>query len=836
MPDQTSEITLGGVQVVVMNPADYPLAANLPGGLSANSFRCPVGESFGEGYLLLFRDELENKLSRGGPYPLVFNAGESVELKRVWVRTAHRVNYGGDPDDPAAVYLAHVVDCRYFLKWTSSARMWNVRNLSGADPNRKYFRETVPALETPWTWAQVLSQLWADCGLAGFPGIQGAGGFADDDLVIQGGNAWRFLNACVSKLGRTVAYNPIRDAFTLPLLVRDSEPLDRDVAASGLLFDARPYGSSACIAPEYIRIIFQKKWEDYGSEPDSDAEKNWLADAIYRIDIPTGIAGSIGGTVQTLWASAPAMVKHKTKDNIVNGGELNGIAQRMAAAWLYENAGDRLARANVIVNGSRAKWLPGESIREVIWRSDGDGLVTEIVKYPGLPTEGERGGEREFDTFSENDLGRKTTPNYPRLPNIVQIDDQSAAAGASIKPTKEGLHPGRVWRFVEGKPQKQEECWIQFVNSWDTKKGDIEGTNGEFYGPARLSGREESGGQRKPLYVVRRDSDSEGIIRFRLKEDLETGKSAKAVRIVKAANGYQEKEAIRVFDWYTTPRGMWQAKETPGYGLMTEGFAMRREVQPAAVAGVAPPPEYDVVWMETYAWTIEFELVQNMAGGDLAAGKGNVGRAMVLSAYEQGKDPSDANGRVLVFDDQILFPYALKGCRGIATRSEFGPFQPYYKIVQCQQQGFLATAELYESTCTAVVPGGAVKIKKETFFITTFSPFNAYPVPIPEEVDNPYKHSAPENFKVSLRFKPAIAAGGAGGLGRWIIDDIEKRELQPVTGNRIEGMCFKEDLQLIATEFCAPDTDRTWHCGTNCTGEDMGGDDEGGGGGSGSGA
>lgn len=806
MPDQSTGIEIAGIPVVAFDPLKYPLAQNL-----ANGFRCPVGFDHGEGHVLLFRSDLESL--GAGPFELRLAADEPVVIKKVWIHSAHRVNYGGSPDDPSAVYLARLVDRRFFLRWSSCSRLWNVRNLSGGDPNRKYYRETVPALETPWKWSQILSQLWSDCGLGAFPGVQGDNGNGDDDLIVQGRNAWQFFNQCLSRLGRVVAYDPIADLFTLPRLVRDASPLDKDVER--LLFDARPYSSAACSAPEYIRVSFSKKWEDYGSENDSDAESNWIAAATHSIDIPTGVPGAIAGTVLTLWASAPAMIKHKTKNAISNGGELSAIANRMAAAWLFENAGDRLSRANLIVNGARAKWLPGESIREVVWRNYGDGLVTEILKYPGLPTDAAAaGGVSGFDTFSENDLGRKTTPNYPRVPNIVQIDDPQSADGASRKATENGLHPGYVWRFVEGRAQKQEKCWIQFVDGWDSKKGDVDAINKEFYS-GRLEGREEYAGERLPLYVAKRGSDSEGIVRFRLKEDLATGKDARAVRLVRIAGGYAEREAIRVFDWYTTPRGMWQAKSEPGYQLVTEGFAMRRESQP----GANELPEFDIVWMETFAWTVEFELRQKLAGANGV--NGNVAKALVLKAYEQGKDPSNDDGDVLVFDDSLLFPYGMAGCRGIATRSEHEPLQPYYKIVQCQQMGFLATAELYEDMCTTMP---TVKIKKNTFLITTFSPFNAYPDPIPEEVLNTFAHAAPQNYLVSLRYDH--------NQRRWIVDDVLHRYTRQVMTNFVAGMCFKDTAIGVAAESCEIAGGQTWHCGTDCAGVAMGGDDiiEGGGG------
>jgi hypothetical protein len=163
-------------------------------------------------------------------------------------------------------------------------------------------------------------------------------------------------------------------------------------------------------------------------------------------------------------------------------------------------------------------------------------------------------------------------------------------------------------------------------------------------------------------------------IRFRLTANLDTGSNAAAVRLTYDGANYVAGNAIQVFDFQglsptgSAGRGMFQAASG------AEGWAVRREVP--VVAG---REEYEVVWMEQYAWAIEFTLTSTFTAG--------VATATVDASWMQGISPG---ATVSVHDDQGNFTSAAVGDKGTALRTEYAtptaPAVPYYKVV------FLPTA------------------------------------------------------------------------------------------------------------------------------------------------
>lgn len=156
------------------------------------------------------------------------------------------------------------------------------------------------------------------------------------------------------------------------------------------------------------------------------------------------------------------------------------------------------------------------------------------------------------------------------------------------------------------------------------------------------------------------------VRRFRLTENLSTGESAAAVILKDSAGVYTEGEAITVFDHYeettTLPRGMFQAVAP------MEGYCVLRESPASGLQG-------DIIWMEQYAWAIEFTLTSAFSGGTATA--------TVDTSWGQGSAPGSS---VTVHDDQDNYSWAAVGDKGVAWRSEYAaegtPETPYYKVIE----------------------------------------------------------------------------------------------------------------------------------------------------------
>jgi hypothetical protein len=153
-------------------------------------------------------------------------------------------------------------------------------------------------------------------------------------------------------------------------------------------------------------------------------------------------------------------------------------------------------------------------------------------------------------------------------------------------------------------------CWILFVDDFDNNSGNLASTQGEYYGPARLSGVSSVSVSMLPVYVVRRglqSTDASQTVVFQLTSTLAlTGVASAQICYIDPVLGEYSAstapaDAIAVVDLYRTI-GEWQG--AVGY----KGIGRRRA-----------DSKYDVIWMERPALFTEATLAQDMQGSSTTA-------------------------------------------------------------------------------------------------------------------------------------------------------------------------------------------------------------------------
>ena len=175
--------------------------------------------------------------------------------------------------------------------------------------------------------------------------------------------------------------------------------------------------------------------------------------------------------------SLPAHRNHVKADNNIHIHKVTSAEEMLAAAQHHFQTSKIIIFAAAV-----ADYAPSEKRPEKMAKSDND-LVLRLCPTP--------------------DIARKTYPNYPRLPNIVQVDDTGSGTGADVTPNGDGLFRGHVARWVAGSLDILEDCWIRFVDDHDNNNGSVTVTNQDyFYG--RLSGVETSGGTQLAIYLTRK--------------------------------------------------------------------------------------------------------------------------------------------------------------------------------------------------------------------------------------------------------------------------------------------------------------------------------------------
>lgn len=502
MADVQSEVRLNDRLCTVPTPS---LIAALPTHQRPNSYTCPLGRPHGTAWVLMLRGDIDAIIGDAS-FTLTMKAefendDEQLTIPSLTWKRATRLNIGG-PEDTNAPYLIELVDQRWQLERFSSTEliMANIRSAAQASD---YLTGTAGS------WNDFIQALWESMPiLGGYPGgITGTS--VPEGYDVRNENPWPLLNTLLANLGKAIKYNPLTATFSIVTIIASGQTIP-DGYQERLHRDTEIIEHNATRAPATIRVAFNRWYKNYGQEQDTEIDGWQSNDASEIIDVATGVAGAVPGTVLVLWDDLYATLdQDNTEDNIA---AYTARANARAAAWLADASIDQ-AQTNYI--GFLSDVLPGPRFKSVQWRQLGTGPETILVAAPGQLTSAyERmsgDGSTAPEELTSPDLSRRTFPNYPRLINTVQVNDGSELTDL-IDPNSDNMFAGFVTR-VEGQITaagagvlaEKEACWIRFVDEHDTNLGDVKAKNLDFF-TGRLSGSADSSGSVRPLYVARRGS------------------------------------------------------------------------------------------------------------------------------------------------------------------------------------------------------------------------------------------------------------------------------------------------------------------------------------------
>jgi hypothetical protein len=511
---QSTAVSLDGHPCVVPDAIRFPQAARL-----ANSYWCPLGPAAGRAWVLLLGEHLANIRDANQTFhTLRFRTrrpgepdDEATFASLLFVKSQRLTP--GEKENPAALHLVELADKRLLVEQFSDTGnlQFNVRSYA---QGTAYLQETAG-----YTWSTAAEAIWNTMAgvLGSYPGLPD--GYAPDgvpeNMRFIGVGAWRALHQFLLKIGCTVAYDPHATQFRIVRLGGDQTDLPETIAGGEKLLDAETLETGSAKFPATIRVYFHSHHRSHGQERDTEPADNWsYSGGGAFLDVLTGAPAAQPGTVLALWDDLPYLLDENNAPS--NASELAARALARATDWLNDQAvsGRRMHRVFPrMVTSVR----PGSQIKAVLWRAWGPeagGTATEIVSHPGFPSR-VTGGSSLADglawdaatysgeNFAPPDLARRTYPAFPRLPNIVQIDDSSAQAGQVVSPNADNLFPARLRRWVAGSLATLGDCWVRFVDEHDAASGNVKVKNKDAF-LARLSGIETSGGQQLPIYLARR--------------------------------------------------------------------------------------------------------------------------------------------------------------------------------------------------------------------------------------------------------------------------------------------------------------------------------------------
>lgn len=548
MPSISTSITIGQYPAIL---ADQATIAGTLAWNRANSIFCPLGPAPTRAWFLMLKRDLDSLSSGTGAktaHTITWSQltdgdkrATQHQFKGFYLAGSTRVLHGG-VGDPLALHLVEFTDARGII-----ARMSDTNSLHANV--RSYANDTDYLDGTEgYTWTSLLSELWGLCpGLGAYPGLPV--GFAPDGVPQNtrfiGVNAWHALCAVLDKLDCAVCHDPLADAGSNYTIVQlGATQVQNEPTGDMLKWNAEPKDFPVCDIPETVRVYFHNHYESYGQERDTELDTNWsTVGAGAYVDVVTGDASALAGTVVPLWDDLPRILD---EDNTIsNAAAVTARATARKTSFLLRQ---RTTRYHQVYIGVQA-FKCGPQCRAVLWRNWGDydadlgGTVTEYMNRPELITDfqpGAGGGagigamtaayitSAAGENYKPVDLARHTYPSYPRLPNIVQVYHSGGSAGELVAANADGFHPGRVRRWVANDLVTLEDCWIRFVDDYDSKGGAVNAIDGEYYGPARLSGVSTSEGSLLPVYTVRRGAIVE-FVEFTLTADMSGGSATATV-------------------------------------------------------------------------------------------------------------------------------------------------------------------------------------------------------------------------------------------------------------------------------------------------------------------
>ena len=481
----------------------------------ANSYWCPLGAEPGVAWVLLQRNDLDD-LAKNSFHSLVFRHDDSrVTIGNLSIVKSTTMSLSLT-DDPAAAMLVKLEDKRRQMAMSNIDKQYNVRipAPSTTSGSGLYYTASLNG-GSPWTWQEMVDDIWGT-----FPtSIRGTAptlpytpSAPPEEWRFIGEWSWPRLHDSLASIGCTTTYNPIAGTFGYVRL-GTSQGIGAAIstlqAARKIIYDFDP-GRSYRLAeiPETVRVYFFRREEYHGIEKDTSDSGNWEMSPSESKDYATGFTGALAGTVATVWDDLPALVD--SAGTVSNDSALQTRADEVGANYANRiDVSDEPTRK--IYSSISTSILPGSEIAEVIWRDYGDatGMVTEIIGRR-LPT-GEGESTNQPERLTTPDFNRNQYPLWPRVSQLVQVDDGASATGAELTANGDGLFEGFVFRYT-GSYAALDPCWIRptdLASGTTPSEATVVNLRQKDRLIGRLSSSQTSGGDTRPVYLVRKGVEGE---------------------------------------------------------------------------------------------------------------------------------------------------------------------------------------------------------------------------------------------------------------------------------------------------------------------------------------
>ena len=372
-------------------------------------------------------------------------------------RSPQCVLYAGN-SHPDSVYLVELSDRRHMLLnpffGSYIDRQYNVwapdgpYPISGTEPadnGRGYYYESVYQGGQPYTWQQMLDDIWTYCtpSLGDSPQLPFDPDGIPENFRFVGVSAWEAYNEVLRKISAAFCYQP--DGTFSVVQVGNADDAKSNAVENYALWRTDDEDTLPIIrgkVPREVIVFFNKHYWHYGKEETTiPTGMQWSSKPAYRVtaNIPDSVLSQISQDADPsakafLWDEMPAVVA--ADYTIENKTELQARADARAADYM-----------RVVFTGGRrthytyggfvfdSAFFPGTDTSGVCW-SDCGYLGAPGMQSPGPRTEvfntadplrvdcatgrlvDDTAGDIS-DATKNPDLARRTFPNYPVHEQIV---------------------------------------------------------------------------------------------------------------------------------------------------------------------------------------------------------------------------------------------------------------------------------------------------------------------------------------------------------------------------------------------------------------------------------
>lgn len=295
--------------------------------------------------------------------------------------------FAGDEEDPDALYLVDVADCR-----------WLVRNPNYQVPLEAYYNARQPGTAgtfysdtrnggSDWTWQTLVTNLWAQMtaqlGTTSSATLPFTPTGTPEGWSFPGVVAWDALCCVLEHVGCAVRWDPSKTvsqgAYSVVRVGAAHAATDAILARAERLprkeFDRRYLPVTRGLVPAGARVYFNRG----GIYSSTD----WHTGAVYSVDVanPVATGDEEAGVYTPLWDDLSAV--YDSGGSLTNGSALNARAAERAADYFrrVQTGGGRDFRTFAgLVNVA-----PTGTVKAVVWRTDGQeapGLVTDVMNAP----------------------------------------------------------------------------------------------------------------------------------------------------------------------------------------------------------------------------------------------------------------------------------------------------------------------------------------------------------------------------------------------------------------------------------------------------------------------